>query len=173
MKISIYSEKDNIMDTTNIKRALQEAFGSQVFDDNMVKSVDLRVEQLKKARPELSPEDTYLVAVKDLMGATFSVNVEHQIRQRAKVLDASGSNVPPAPGLGGVKPVEPKIATPFNDDTVGGNAAQEALTDKSLKGDFVGSVNAQQKAAFEANPDANTRGTGGNTPATTPPTPSK
>lgn len=155
------------MNTSHLKQALQEAFGSKVFTDQLSKQVDQRVGQLKASSNVKfeNGNDMYYAALKDLMGTTFSHNIERQVKERVAVLGRFGNNPPPAPGMGSndVKP-DDKIETPFNTKGVKGTPEQEALTKFSIKGDVSGDINATQKEGFEAKgPEKATEGSGGNT----------
>lgn len=143
------------MHYSTVKQAVQEALGPEplkaVSDDAVVK----RAKEL-----EGKTDNTYVDALREAIGPNvFSLNVAQQVIQRVKDLEA-GSNKPPfgvekVPAANDSGPLKADINAPYLKPSILGDEKN---------------INAQQHAAFEKNPDANARGSGGNAPAI-PPTP--
>ncbi len=114
-----------------VNKYVKEAIGSGVFNKEVEKKL-----AVYKGELDL---DNYFRAVRDIVGASFNLNVERQVKDMIK---GEGRKVSTSPAV-----EKPKEVLVKKEDKFG-----------SILGDVDEPVNATQIKAFEANPESATHG---------------
>jgi hypothetical protein len=154
------------MSQEHVKQAVIEALGSEKFPKHVQDQVNKQAQGQKVGNllPGQDAEtERYISAIREVMGSgSFNPNVEQQVRSRVRTLAKGGNH--PAPGTSPAVPSHVAEQEKSTQPPAQGNNDPNAQVDaqghatRSLKEGVEGDVNAQQKAAFEKNPQAATHG---------------